>query len=536
MTAHRGGGGGDMDGETLRGDSDAFSMLTTTTARLEMPILAHESYEAPQAVTEPFPPFLLHCTLFAFYEGYPPHPAAFCNIGLPARYARGESSASHNRVAQKVSRYNRRLGVQLPLHYLDTDPTSADVKALFFHPHPKDGAALMARQPSLKRGRMFTMFAAMSPELTGMVSRPLVDRVLSALFFGSGIKDQMAIFPGEAVLTYGARYRKEGKARSQDKGEGGGGSGSGSGGALGWLKAWKPSSAGDGSRDADMSKGKAKSVEAESPAGTTPGHVKLGMVYATLDLLPPPGRLLETRGPYPKEMNRVSSAEQDRAVQIQVEASRLSPEERYRQFGWELDEAGRADMMRMLKALERRGGIWSEAGRVTMPSSRNPDPRERPRYLVKGLFPEHFTQRCAWFRHRDHQPQTNDLSPESIAKFGCPVVVHTADERLGAGADIAQRTSSNPATASEKELSMDAEWHEDDLPKEDTAAAATASDVGNMNGYGTDSARAQALIDAEGDFFEGWSIGVTAEPFKTGGFYESMASSTGLAVAVGANG
>ncbi|KAN0060074.1 hypothetical protein ACQY0O_008047 [Thecaphora frezii] len=535
----------ELDGATLRDDdnddgSDAFSMLTTTTARLAMPVLAHQPYSAPEPVRAPFPPFLLHCTLFASYDGHPPHPDAFCNVGLPARYARGESAATHNRLSHSVSKLRKRLGVQLPLHYLDPDPATADVKALYFHPHPVDGRELMARRPSLARGRMFTLFQTMSPELTGLVSRPLVDRVLSALFFGTGIHQPMAVFPAEAVLTYGAKYRCTRNADGRGRGRG----------KLGWLKSLRPSNGSN--RTADEAAPTAGIATAEASADATPSHVKVAMVYATLDLLPPPARLLEARGPYPKEMNKSSAADQECAVRIQVEASKMSDDERYAVFGWEQDQAERAAMMQMLAALERRGGIWTAAGRITMPSSRNPDPKERPRYLVKGLFPERWVNRCSWFRSKDHRPMPSDLSDESIGKFGCPIVVNTVEERLGrarTGTELRGGSYGAPAVAAagvdQAGNPAEEEWDEGlpglstdvvhpSSPSPSSAGAGVGS--GEITGFGIDSPHAEALLETEEDFFQGWSVGATLEPFKNGGYYESLAGASAGSFAVGAGG
>ena len=480
---------------------------SNTALKLRLTTLDNYSYDPPQPRHAPLPPYLVHCTLFASYDHqHPPDPRAFCEIGLPANHARGEASASRVTVAQSVSKLRKRLGVQVPLHSL---AASHDVKVLLIHPAPRNGEQMAARTPRIGRGVRASLFSAQHRELTSVRSRPLISRALTAIYFGEGIYSRMAVFPAEAVLTYGAEERRRRKTEAASKEK--------SSTKLGWLKSLKPSK-----NDSPPDEGQ-DDVADPIPTGVKPLHVKVPMQLATIELLPPTARLLETKGPFPKGMNKPPSAEQSRALQALGEYDRISDQAKFERFFFTPSAAEDRFMQLTLDALERRGAIWTEAGRYTTPSSRCPDPQTRPRLLVKGFFPERFLNRCKAYRAKDCEPMPSDLSPDSVAKWGYPVIVHTAKERFGDDSQL-------PAYSENDTTMSKVEWDEDDLPSEGSSLTAG---YGSMSGYGLDSERAKKLIGQEGDFFEGWSINPTIEPFKQGSFFEGLSSQSAMFMAGG---
>lgn len=509
--------------------------MISSTARLPTPPSLHH----------PLPANLLHCTLFASYDLVAPHPVPFCLVGCPATHARGQESATSKlAVTQRATRLRKRLGVQIPLPYLGSnDAASTQLHAYLPHPHPRNAQEMAARTGDLSARRRISLFQAQGKELTGIVSRPLVERVISAMYAGQGISNRMAVFPAQAVLTYGAHSRKSAASPQADASQKGGKRGS-------WLSRIK--SRGKSPPPSD------DSALAQEPDAAKADFVKVGMVYATLDLLSPPPRFLESGGPYPKEMNKVSSEEADKALKQLADFDRMTDAQRYEVYAWQQDQAGTQLLNATLKALERRGGIWTEAGRLTTPSCRNPHPKDRARFLVKGMFPERFVNRCRYYRAKPFEPMPNDLDPSQIAKFGFPIVIHTVDERLGAGSadspiDLTAFASGGGTTApiepvtsrteEEDVPSTDWEWDEADLNHsfpsqpppfsadpgqpalQDQLPTYTSAQLEKINGVGLDSPLALAIVEQEQDFFEGWSIGVTEEPFKSGGWMESMGGS-----------
>lgn len=533
------------------------SSYVLTQGALEMPMVSSASrLPTPPSLHHPLPANLLHCTLFASYDLVAPHPVPFCLVGCPATHARGESSATSKHVVTKrVTRLRKRFGVQIPLPYLgSSDAANAELYAFLPHSHPRNAQEMAARAGNLASRRRISLFQAQGKELTGIVSRPLVERVVSALYAGQGIYNRMAIFPAQAVLTYGAHSSQDSAAATQgDKKR------------NSWLSRIKSR----GKSSPDNEEETPSPVQAGTHDGSKPAFVKVGMMFATLDLLSPPPRFLESKGPYPKEMNRVSSAEADRALKQLAEFDRMTDAQRYEVYAWQQDQAGTSLLNATLKALERRGGIWTEAGRLTTPSCRNPRPKERARFLVKGVLPERFVHRCKFYRARGFEPMPSDLEPPQIAKFGYPIMVHTVDERLGAGSADSQidlTAFASPAdstvafapvtsrTNEEDVPSTDWEWDETDLnhnlpsgpppftttdqglpAQQDALPTYTSAQLERINGVGLDSSAALDIVEQEQDFFEGWSIGVTEEPFKSGGWMESMGSGS-AAWFVGASG
>ncbi|KAI3476574.1 hypothetical protein L1887_61816 [Cichorium endivia] len=360
------------------------------------------------------------------------------------------------------------------------------------------------------------------------VSQPLVERVVSAVYAGQGIYNRMAVFPAEAVLSYTR------DAEQADE-------------KQGWLAKLKAKAKSSDSKPDSAAQGAQTIAQVRSP-DTARGNeaiksVKAPMVFATLDLLAPPPRLLETGGPYPVEMNKASDSDLATSARLISEFDRGSDDERFSRFLFTPTEADDALFAQMLRALERRGAIWCEAGRLITPSSRNPNPRERARFLVKGVFPERFANRCRFYRARKFEPMPSDLSPHEVRKFGAPLIVHTVVERTGSeGIDIndyvqPQPTNAHTATRADDDDMFDWEWDENDLaPRSGEGGLPdyTSAQKEQLKGYGIQSARARALVEAEADFFTGWSIGVTDEPFKNGGWKESMGTGSALWFAGGA--
>lgn len=524
-----------------------LSSYILTAGALEMPMVTSTlKIPTPPSLHHPLPANLLHCTLFASYDLIAPHPVPFCLAGCPATHARGESSATSKRaVSQRVTSLRKRLGVQIPLPYLgSSDAANAEQYAYLPHSHPRNAQEMTARTGNLARRRRVSLFQAQAKELTGIVSRPLVERVISAIYAGQGIYSRMAIFPAQAVLTYGSHSRKAAASQQSAAAQEGGKRGS-------WLSRIK--SRGKSPPPSSEEQPSTSSAQESTDAADKVSFVKVGMMFATLDLLSPPPRFLESKGPYPKEMNKVSSAEADKALKQLADFDRMTDEQRYEVYAWQQDQAGTQLLNATLKALERRGGIWTEAGRLTTPSSRNPYPKDRARFLVKGVFPERFVNRCKFYRAKAFEPMPNDLDPSQLAKFGFPVVVHTVDERLGAGnvdSQIDLTAFASPAdtsapfapvtsrTEEEDVPSTDWEWDEADLNhsfpshpppfstdtpgRRDELPTYTSAQLDKINGLGLDSALALATVEREQDFFEGWSIGVTEEPFRSGGWMESL--------------
>ncbi|TKY86149.1 hypothetical protein EX895_004974 [Sporisorium graminicola] len=558
-------------GVTLKEASNPASVYNNTKVSLELPLItASKRIPSPPAQSAPLPPFLLHCTLFASYDINAPHPVPFRQVGCPATHSRGQPSAtSKNKVSQSVSKLRKRLGVQLPVAYLGSagfNPSStassspyASLLAYLAHPQPRNGAEMAARSGNVSRYRKVSLFQAQAKELTGIVSRPLVERVISAIYAGQGIYDKMAVFPAEAVLRYSnkplvAADASNGDDDGQQK--------------TGWLAKLKGKAKGKASSgnsktdDTSHAIEQVKSAESVRRVATRNDEddkpsevrsVKTAMVFATLDLLAPPPRLLETGGPYPIEMNKASDADLATSARLISEFDRGTDDERFEKFLFAPTAADEQLSADMLRALERRGCIWAEAGRLITPSSRNPNPKERARFLVKGLFPERFVYRCKYYRGRKFEPMPSDLDAKEVKKFGSPLIVHLVPERTGnEGIDLCDYLASQPtptltgtaaaAGAEDEQAKLDWEFDDEDnitfnepsaaTNVDNTAAAPppdyTATQKELLKGYGIESQRAKALIEAEKDFFHGWSIGVTEEPFKNGGWMESMGTGSSL--------
>ena len=253
-------------------------------------------------------------------------------------------------------------------------------------------------------------------------------------------------------------------------------------------------------------------------------------------------------------MNKASDADLATSARLISEFDRGTDDERFQKFLFTPTAADEQLFAEMLRALERRGSIWVEAGRLITPSSRNPNPRERARFLVKGLFPERFVYRCKYYRGRKFEPMPSDLDAKEVKKFGLPLIVHLVPERAGKeGIDLSDYTqplATVTATTGEQ-AGVDWEWDDDEnvLFNDASVAADVDSATGAapppdytstqkelLKGYGIESQRAKALIEAEQDFFCGWSIGVTEEPFKNGGWMESLGQGSAMWFVGGAAG
>lgn len=531
-------------GITQKEANDPTSVYSQTKATLQLPFIATtQRVQPPPPQTAPLPSFLLHCTVYAVHDARTPHPVPFQQVGCPAAYSRGLVLA-------------KRIGVELPLPYLG-NRRDTDTYAYLAHPQPKNGAEMVGRSGDVGRYRKVSLFRAQARELTGIVSRPLVERVLGSVYADVGVHGRMAIFPAEAVLRYSHKCIDATQVPTgEDDGEQ----------KSGWLSKLKAKAKGKGKSENEQA---AAGVPAEqlSPAIDPPApaydqvpsgirSIESPMVYATIDLLAPPSRLLETGGPYPLEMNKASDADISVSSRLLAEFDRASVEERFQRFMFTPNGGDNQLLADMLNALERRGAVWTEAGRLIAPSSRNPRPRERARFLVKGLFPERWVLRCKYYRNRKYEPMPSDLDPKEVKKFGSPLIVHTAIERTGAeGVDLADFVaprSGSPATGSAAEGGprLEWEWAEEGRlitnPSQRSTTSAGGAETPRpdyitakqevLQGYGIESPRAKALIEAEQDFFRGWSIGYTEEPFKNGGWLEILNTQSGMYYAGGVGG
>lgn len=554
-------------GVTLKEATDPSSLYTFTKVSLELPfITATKRIAGPPAQSAPLPPLLLHCTLFATYDTATPHPVPFRQAGCPATRTRGQSSATpRTKVTEQISKLQKRLGVQIPLPYLGApgfNPFQGPDHAFAYmpHPQPKNGAEMTARSGNMSRYRRVSLFQAQAKEMTGIVSRPLIERVVSAIYAGQGIYNRMALFPAAAVLRYSNKAvhaDAESTTAAETDGEQ----------KTGWFSRLKAKAKGKGSSigsdnatvQQDGSAAGTRPVEQvrstdgagaqDSGTGSAVHTVKTAMVFATLDLLAPPPRLLETGGPYPVEMNKASDADLATSAKLINQFDRGTDEERFDAFFFHPSAADEQLFAEMLRALERRGAIWAEAGRLITPSSRNPNPRERPRFLVKGVFPERWVYRCRYYRARKFEPMPNDLDPKEVKRFGAPLIVHQVAERTGPeGIDLHDHlphaaAASQSQSVADSQAALDWEWDDEDNltfhssapTREDEAEMGVApppdypsTQKELLRGYGIESQRAKALIEAEQDFFQGWSIGVTEEPFKNGGWMESLGTGSTL--------
>lgn len=118
----------------------------------------------------------------------------------------------------------------------------------------------------------------------------------------------------------------------------------------------------------------------------------------------------------------------------------------------------------LLNHLESRGVIWTDAGQDMRPTVSRPDPTSVAKFVVGGLFPAGFIERCTWFYRKDRMPMASDLEHP---KGALPLVIRTAH-------DVGERDK----------------------------------DAGAINGDGG------AALGS--DFLQGWSAQVTKEPYVTG--------------------
>ncbi|PWN49087.1 hypothetical protein IE53DRAFT_370059 [Violaceomyces palustris] len=458
---------------------DGASTYSTTSTLIDAPILTSSgltdrfargpsaSAGAIQGSTTssvPLPNDEIQCTIYASYEMHPPSSRSLSQFGFPSSYSRGTASHSASLSlfsSSALSKARKRLSVQLPLRYLDTRAT-ADPRVFSELPMPKDGKEAAQRSGAITIGRALTVYQCSSSELTGVVTRPFVSRVLDVVYKGMGISSRFGVFPPVAVLHPGGTEKKSSKAIAKAK-----------------------------ERTATTSQG-----------GSGMPSVQVGMWWATLDCLSPPTGLSK---PYPKDANKVTEDEISRGLAESERFSKLEPEEKFKHL-FQPSQEDRKQMLDMLEFLERRGGIWTDCGRIAIPSTRCPDPKARPRYMVRGLFPEAFVHRCKHFRSKECEPMPSDLSQESINKWGHPLVTKTVSERL----DEQDRRERQAVTG--------------------TVAGKRVSEEGDEEGearQGGGGEERRAREDdggwAQNDFFEGWSIGATFEPFRTGSAWESVA-------------
>lgn len=540
-------------GITRKEADDPTTVYSSTKATLQLPfITSTQRIQAPSPQTAPLPPFLLHCTVFAAHDARTPHPVPFQQVGCPAAHSRG-------------SALQKRIGVELPLPYLGSPylfPSQSrgrNAYAYLSHPQPRNGAEMVGRSGDVSRYRRVSLFRAQARELTGIVSRPLLERVLATVFADVGIYQRLAIFPAEAVLRYSSKAIDAAQISSPEEG------GEQKKGWLSKLKSKAKSKSGNGQGAAVSPEEQAVPTVSEPAPAYDHGvsgvsSVQSPMVFATIDLLAPPSRLLETGGPFPPEMNKASDADLLTSARMIADFDRSSDEERFNKFMFTPSEEDSKLLVDMLNALERRGGIWCEAGRLITPSSRNPDPRDRARFLVEGLFPERWILRCKYYRSRKYEPMPSDLDPREVKKFGSPLIVHTAVKRTGPeGVDLADyvtppsvpdtlASADGAALVAESEARLEWGWDDQGNLITDTSRPVTGSGAETprpnyasakkevLDGYGIESPRAKALIEAEQDFFRGWSIGYTEEPFKNGGWMENLSTQSDMFYAGGFGG
>lgn len=136
----------------------------------------------------------------------------------------------------------------------------------------------------------------------------------------------------------------------------------------------------------------------------------------------------------------------------------------------------------LLNHLESRGVIWTDAGQDMRPTVSRPDPTSVPKFVVGGLFPAGFIERCTWFYRKDRMPMESDLEHP---KGALPLVIRTAHDVADDGGFASG----------------------DDHKGSGKGAGAMNGDGGTALGT---------------DFLHGWSAQVTKEPYVTGSLASFM--------------
>ncbi|PWN86440.1 hypothetical protein FA10DRAFT_57860 [Acaromyces ingoldii] len=72
---------------------------------------------------------------------------------------------------------------------------------------------------------------------------------------------------------------------------------------------------------------------------------------------------------------------------------------------------------KVLCALEARGGFWTAAAHRSRPHPRNLHPDKRPEFMVQGVFPKPFLDRCLRYRGASHCVLPNDIDSEDRASL-----------------------------------------------------------------------------------------------------------------------
>lgn len=80
------------------------------------------------------------------------------------------------------------------------------------------------------------------------------------------------------------------------------------------------------------------------------------------------------------------------------------------------DERSKTMLRKLLDHLETRGAIWSTAGQATRPTIKNSIPRDRPEFIVLGLYPKNFFNRCKAY-HRKGDAMPSDLLEDGKSKY-----------------------------------------------------------------------------------------------------------------------
>jgi hypothetical protein len=409
-------------GVTVKEDAKSGSLYNRTKAALALPLTAAGTpIQTPQRQTCLMPSFLLHCTLSVRSRIGTPHPVPFREIGCAA-------------IVSRLFWGKKELQVQIPLFYLGSPEFIPYPTASTTHANSFAFAEKLPTRPNtgnVKHRCKASPVRAKQDLMTDLVSRPLVERVISVVCARKRVFKLAAKFSAEAVLEHSDRLTAE----DDESGE-------------------KAHIEHAGSEDA-----KEKSLHRN--------EVQEAMVFVTLDLLAP---------------------------------SHQKPH-----------------MGDVLGALERRAVIWVEAGRLlTLDSPKATSAADGIRFLVRALVPERFAKRCEYYRSRNSKQMPSDLDPQQVKQFGYPLIVHRPVERAGRHGVNMQAHLPSPSTLHQVMVKDTAMERYRKVVEESKLPDYKNFQRDMLNGYGMNSKRARCLVDAELDFFEGWSIGVSPEPAEHG--------------------
>ncbi|CAO1636457.1 unnamed protein product [Sympodiomycopsis kandeliae] len=388
--------------------SDAASIYSTTETLVDLPTLNNQAtdYGSANSNDTDFSGDLsgVQLVLYNSYDSVPKEGDRLTRAGFPTTTSRGSAT---NGLFNTLKSLRKRLVTQVPLAELNrpydhvADPQTAE-----------DVQRAIDGKPS-GRG-LATLFQWQLPDLIALRRRTRLSLVLAVLYKTPEVRDPFACYPSHRVVHSPQVYidKKTGHSKVPVR----------------WatISALAPDRAVPGAdiiSEQDKGKGKSKEDYAEVEAFYE-ANPKLKATY------------------------------RETGQDIFERVQNFSP----------VSQETQNELTGLLEHLESRGVIWTDAAVDVRPTIIRQDPYTRNKFLVLGLFPVSFLDRCSWFYKNGRRPQESDLEHPK----GLPLLIRKGN----------------------------------DVPSEDEPKKAINTDS-------SDSSLGE-------DFLQNWTVSVTREPYVDG--------------------